>query len=54
VGDRILPVPGKLAVRIRQGKYINMGKLLPEFWSRPKDDATKEAKPRQTRTMADI
>jgi len=31
-----------------------MGELLPEFWSRPKDDMTKEAKPRRICKVADI
>ncbi len=33
VGDGLAPVPAKLAARIRRGEYINMGELLPEFWS---------------------
>jgi len=54
MGDGIPPVLRKLAVRIRRGEYIGMEELLPEFWSGPKDNATREAKPRQTRKVADI
>ena len=36
MGDGIPPVPVKLAARIRKGEFIDMGELLPKFWSTPR------------------
>ena len=33
VGDGIPPVPEKLAAKIRRGEFIELGELLPEFWT---------------------
>jgi len=38
----------------KRSEYIEMEELLPEFWSEPKDDVMREAKPCQTRKVADI
>ncbi len=44
VGDRVPLVPQKLAELTRRGGYVEMGELLPEFWSAPNEEAKKEAK----------
>ena len=54
MGEGISPVPAKLTERIRRGEYVEMGELLPEFWSGQKDEVLREAKPRRTRKVADI
>lgn len=33
MGDGIPAVPVKLAAKIRRGEFVDMGELLPEFWS---------------------
>ena len=33
VGEGLAPVPTKLVAKINQGKFIEMAKLLPVFWS---------------------
>ena len=38
VGDGLPPVPPKLATKIRRGDFVEMGKLLPEFWSSWKEE----------------
>ncbi len=48
------PVPQKLAELIRRGGYVEMGELLPEFWSAPNEEAKKEEKGRRTRKVRDI
>ena len=37
IGEGLPPVPARLAAKIRQWEYIEMGELLPKFWSGPKD-----------------
>ena len=37
VGEGLLPVPTKLADRIRRWEFVEMGELLPEFRSGPKE-----------------
>ena len=57
VGDGLPPVPSKLALKIRRGDYVDMGELLPEFWSPQKDDndvARPEVKARRSRKVTDI
>ena len=49
MGEGISPVPVKLAERIWQGKYVEMGELLPEFWLGLKDEVVRKARPRRTR-----
>ena len=57
MGDGIPPVPAKLAARIRRGEFVEMGELLPEFWSGPREDDTdprRETKARRSRKVVDI
>ena len=55
VGDGIPPVPAKLATKIRRGEFIDMGELLPEFWSAQDDgEARKESKQRRSRKVTDM
>ena len=54
MGEGISPVPARLAERICQGEYVDMGELLPEFWSGQKDETMREARSRRTRKVADI
>ncbi len=51
VGDGVPLVPQKLAER---GGYVEMGELLPEFWSAPNEEARKEVKGCRTRKVTDI
>ena len=44
VGDGIPPVPQKLAAKIRRGKFIEMGELLPELWTVKGEDGEPENK----------
>ena len=57
LGEGIPPVPDKLAAKIRRGEYIEIGELLPEFWSSAKGDdgePSKEARGRRSRKVTDI
>ncbi len=54
MGEGVPPVPAKLASRIRRGEFVDMGELLPEFWSTPKEEGAKEAKSRRARKVDDI
>ena len=56
VGDGRPPVPGKLAAKIRRWEFVDMGELLPEFWSPNRDDDTAQKKPppQRTRKVTDI
>ena len=38
VGEGFPPVPAKLASKICHGDFIEMGELLSEFWSIPKEE----------------
>ena len=55
VGDGMLPVPAKLAGRIKRWDYIEMGELLPEFWISMRDGERegRERKARQSRNVTD-
>ena len=55
LGDGIPPVPEKLAAKIRKGEFIEMGELLPEFWSPrgDKGESGRETKGRQSRKVTD-
>ena len=44
MGEGVTPVPAKLVAKNRNGEFVDMGKLLPEFWSGPKDDYSKGRK----------
>ena len=44
MGEGVTPVSVKLAAKIRNRESVDMGKLLPEFWSGPKDDYSKGRK----------
>ena len=35
VGEGLLPVPAKLAERIKKWEFVDMAELLPEFWATP-------------------
>ena len=55
IGDGIPPVPDKLATKIRRGEFVEMGDLLPEFWSlKAEDGEPNRDKPRRTRKVTDI
>ena len=57
VGDGLPPVPTKLAAKIRKGEFVEMGELLPEFWSshRKEDiEGKHEVKVRRSRKVTDI
>lgn len=38
MGEGFPPIPAKLASKICQGDFIEMGELLSEFWSTPRED----------------
>ena len=56
VGDGLSPVPQKLACRIRQWEYVDMGEMLPEFWTGREEEAgaKKGASSRRSRKVTDI
>lgn len=56
LGDGIPPVPEKLAAKIRRGEFVEMGELLPEFWSPRGDEGEsgRESKGRRSRKVTDI
>ena len=56
IGDGIPPVPDKLATKIRKGEFVEMGELLPEFWSLKGEDGepSRDNKPRKIRKVMDI
>ena len=50
-------VLAKLAAKIRRGEFVEMGELLPDFWSGPKEedmDSRREIKTRHSRKVVDI
>ena len=56
LGEGIPPVPDKLAAKIRRGEFVEMGELLPEFWSPRGDEGEvgRESKVRRSRKVTDI
>ena len=64
VGDGLPPFPAKLAAKIRRGEFVEMGELLPEFWSAPPpppppprdedSDSKRDNKVRHSRKVTDI
>ena len=58
VGEDFLPVPAKLAYKICQGDFIEMGELLSEFWSAPREDDGGTPRPdggrRRSRLVTDM
>ena len=55
VGDGLAPVPPKLACRIRQWEYVDMGEMLPEFWmGKEEEAASKKGQSRRSRKVTDI
>lgn len=57
LGDGLPPVPAKLAAKIRRGDFVEMGELLPEFWSSMRDegsDPRKDQVPRKSRKVTDV
>ena len=53
---RYPPVPEEIVTKIRKGEFIEMGELLPEFWSPRGDDSDsgRESKGRRSRKATDI
>ena len=56
VGDGIPPVPEKLAAKIRWREFIELGELLPEFWTVKGEDGepSRETKAQRTRKVTNI
>ncbi len=56
VGEGLPPVPTKLADKIRRWEFVEMGELLPEFWSGPKEGESdgKERRVRHNQKVTDI
>ena len=57
VEDGMPPVPARLAAKIRRWEFVEMGKLLSEFWVGPREvevELPKERRTRQARKMTDI
>ena len=57
VGDSLPPVPAKLAAKIQKGEFVEMGELLPEFWSSHREEnveGKQEIKIRRRRKVTDI
>ena len=57
MGEGIPPVPTKLAAKIRRGEFVEMGELLPEFWTTLREEDTegrREGKTRRSRKVTDI
>ena len=56
VGNGMPPVPAKLVAKIRRWDFVEMGKLLPEFWVTPRDGEgdNKERQARQGRKVTDL
>jgi hypothetical protein len=55
MGEGAPPVPIKLAARIRQGEYIDMEELLPEFWAgAPQEEDGEAKKARRSQKVTDI
>ena len=56
IGEGLPPVPGKIATRIQNWKYVEMLELLPEFWATSgEDDTTKRiSRARAKKRVQDI
>lgn len=55
LGEGVPPVPDKLAAKIRKGEFVEMGELLPEFWSpRGEESDANRDKSRRSRKVTDI
>ena len=57
VGDGLPPVPVKLAAKIRKGEFVEIGELLPEFWSSHREEDIEgkhEVKVRRSQKITDI
>ncbi len=57
LGEGIPPAPAKLAARICRGEFVEMGELLPEFWSGAIDEdagSSHEPQGRRSRKVTDI
>lgn len=54
VGDGSSPVPVRLAGKIRRGEYVDMGELLPEFWTGTREEEGDGARARRSRKVTDI
>ena len=57
VGDGLPPVPQKLADKILRWEFVDMGELLPEFWSMAKEEEPAGRRPltsRRARKVTDI
>ena len=53
LGEGVPPFPEKIASKIQKGKFVEMGELLPEFWS-PSTDESQENKLRHSQKVTDI
>ena len=49
VGEGLPPVPAKVAAKIRQGDFVDMTELLPEFWALPRDEDGGKSESRSRR-----
>ena len=58
VGEGFPPAPAKLASKIRQGDFTEIGELLSEFWSAPREDYGGTLRPdgekRRSRLVTDM
>ncbi len=54
VGEGLPPVPAKLAGKIRRWEFVEMGELLPEFWTAKEEVERKDQRPRQGRKVTEI
>ena len=49
VGDGLPPVPPRLASKIRQREFVEMGELLPEFWGAGREETGERREEPRTR-----
>ncbi len=54
VWEGLPPVPAKLAGKIRRWEFVEMGELLPEFWTAKEEVERKDQRPRQGRKVTEI
>ena len=55
IGEGMPPIPARLATKIRQWEFVEMGELLPEFWARQKDDEEgRDRGARQSRKVTEV
>ena len=55
IGEGMPPIPARLATKIRQWEFVEMGELLPEFWARQKDNEEgRDRGARQSRKVTEV